>query len=96
MMAEEHRGQRLALVQAALSRTFSGYVAYCERNSAETVGGRQYGDMISGILHLGEEEAKELYSLIRAFLDGHEQKAKGGAAWEYALIAYPVSEARDE
>ncbi|NLV59073.1 MAG: ArsR family transcriptional regulator [Clostridiales bacterium] len=95
MMGEEHRGQRLALMQAALSRTFSGYAAYCERSTAEAAQGQQVGDMLSGILHLGREEARELFALIRTFLDEHEQKGNSSEAWEYALIAYPVSEGQD-
>ena len=61
-------------------------------NSESTVGLEQFGDMLSGITHLRPEAATELYAVIRAFLDAHEEPADGATPWEYALIAYPISE----
>lgn len=92
LLNDETRDQRVALMQADLSRTFSGFTAYCGQASAPAAGERQFGDMLCGIVHLEEAEAKELYAMIRAFLKEHEQTGRSGAAWEYALIAYPVSE----
>ena len=91
LLNDEYRDQRVALMQADLSRTFSGFTTYCEQAPAHA-DQRQYGDMLSGVVHLEEAEAKELYAMIRAFLKEHEQTDKSGAAWEYALVAYPVSE----
>jgi hypothetical protein len=88
---DELKDQRLALMQADLSRTFSGFTAYCSQNTADSIQDRQFGDMLSGVVHLEEAEAKELYDMIRAFLAKHEQTGKSGAAWEYALIAYPIT-----
>ncbi|NLI54776.1 MAG: helix-turn-helix domain-containing protein [Clostridiales bacterium] len=90
LVHDENRNQRIALMQADLSRTFSGFLAYCEEESESAVSGRQFGDLLSGIVHLGREEAKELYAAIRAFLDAHEAGAADSEAWEYAVIAYPV------
>ncbi len=95
LIEDKNKAQRLALMQSSLSRVFSGYAAYCEEDPEEAVGAAQYGDMLSGIIRLDGEEAKALYSLIRAFLDAHEQSGGGGDAWEYALIAYPVAEAEN-
>lgn len=92
LVDDENKNQRLALMQADVSQVFSGFLAYCEANSEATLGQAQFGDMVSGITHLGPEEAKELYGMIRAFLEAHEQRQADTSAWEYALIAYPVSE----
>ena len=83
---------RLALMQADIARIFSGYTDYCQANPQSTVGPEQFGDMLTGISHLTPTEATELYGMIRAFLTSHEESASGTAPWEYALIAYPVSE----
>lgn len=91
LLNDELKDQRLALMQADLSRTFSGFTAYCSQNTADSIQNRQFGDMLSGVVHLEEAEAKELYDMIRAFLAKHAQTGKSGAAWEYALIAYPVT-----
>ena len=92
LVADEHRNQRLALMQADISQVFSGFAAYCLEHSEATVGPEQFGDMLCGITHLTPPEAKELYGVIRAFLDAHEERGAGTRAWEYALIAYPVAE----
>jgi len=92
LVDDENRDQRLALMQADISRVFSGFTGYCMANSEATVGIEQFGDMLSGIAHLTPQEAKELYAMISAFLDAHEEPAAGAKPWEYALIAYPVSE----
>ena len=92
LMADEHSNQRIALMQANLSGTFNRYVDYCAATSEQTIGENQFGDMLSGILHLKADEAKALYALIAAFLEAHETVSAGTSAWEYALLAYPVLE----
>ena len=92
LVNDENQNQRLALLQTEITRVFSGYTAYCEANSEATIGREQFGDMVSGILHLAPEEATELYGIIRDYLAAHETRGAHTAPWEYALIAYPVSE----
>lgn len=84
--------QRFALMQASLSSIYSGFSSYCAGHPYATIGPEQFGDMLTGITHLTPAEAKELYGMIRAFLDAHEERAKDTTAWEYALIAYPAAE----
>lgn len=84
--------QRIAALQNAILQTASGYADYC-RNDLQTVKpGEPFGDMLSGILHLEPQDAIALYAQITDFIQSHEQKTKRSAAWEYALIAYPVRE----
>ena len=90
LVDDENRNLRLALMQAEISRVFSGFVSYCEEVSERTIGSEQFGDILTGIMHLEPEKAKELYAMIRAFLDAHEEHSAGTSAWEFALIAYPV------
>jgi hypothetical protein len=51
--------------------------------------------MLSGVIHLTREEAKELYGVIRTFLDSREEKKEDTTPWEFTLIAYPVAEVKD-
>ena len=92
LMVDEHSNQRIALMQANLSGTFTRYLDYCAATSEQSVQNQQFGDMLSGILHLKPDEAKALYALIANFLQAHEAASDGSSAWEYALLAYPVSE----
>ena len=88
---DEHSNQRVALMQANLNGTFNRFVDYCAASSAETIGDGQFGDLLSGVVHLKPDEAKALYALIANFLQTHEGTSDGTSAWEYALLAYPVS-----
>lgn len=90
LVADECSPQRIALMQTNLNSTFNGFMNYCAGVNEQTLGDRQFGDMLSGITHLREDEAKELYALITDFLQAHESVSEHTSAWEYALIAYPV------
>ncbi len=52
--------------------------------------GHFLADQLSGVIHLREDEADELYKLIRSFLDDHEGREKGTVPFSYALVAYHV------
>ncbi len=93
-IADENDEQRLAIMQNSMNSMFSSFTDYCKSNRARMEQGAQHGDILSGVVHLTREEAKELYGLIRTFLDSREERKDGTSPWEYALIAYPV-EAND-
>jgi IclR helix-turn-helix domain. len=88
--------QRIALMQADISLRFAGFIAYCEALGTHYSDEYQFGDMISGITYLKPSEAKELYQMIRTFLDTHENRNSGTEAWEFAIIAYPVGQDQHE
>ena len=95
-IADENDEQRMAIMQNSINTVFSGFSEYCRSSRARDEQDAQHGDMLSGVIRLGREEAKELYALIREFLDSHEQtERKDATPWEYALVAYPVAEERD-
>lgn len=85
-----HREERFALLQSIVSQVFSGFSDYCEKRAAGEAEAGQFGDMLSGVIRLNNEEAGALYTMIRGFLNEHEGGGSQGEAWEYALIAYPV------
>jgi predicted ArsR family transcriptional regulator len=91
IMADEFSNQRIALMQSTLNTTFSGFLEYCAGTNEQSIGDQQFGDLLSGILHLRQDEAKTLYVLISDFLQTHESQQENTSAWEYALIAYPIS-----
>ena len=66
---DELGDQRLALIRNSISTVFAGYSEYCRRGDDGIDIGGQHGDMITGIAHLGRQEAKELYGIIRDFLE---------------------------
>ena len=94
LIQDEYAEQRLALLQNSVSAVFEGFAQYCKK--ADATGCRlERGDVLSGILYLAPQDAKELYGIIQAYLDAHETAKAGGEPWEYALIAYPARENTD-
>ena len=77
-------------MQADITQRFSGFLTYCEALGVRMSDDTQFGDMLSGIIHLKQSEAKELYQMIRSYLDAHENRDQDSDAWEFAIIAYPV------
>jgi len=45
-------------------------------------------DILSGVVHLTESEANELYDMINIFINSHSKSAEDTHPFEYALIAY--------
>lgn len=88
---DENEEQRFALMQNSINATVSGFSEYCKNSRTQAEQDAQHGDMLSGVIHLTREEAKELYGVIRTFLDSREEKKEDTIPWEYALIAYPAA-----
>lgn len=95
LVDDEYGDQRLALIQNSISTVCNGFFDYCRQGVGNLDPEVQHGDMLTGVVHLGRQEAKELYGIIRAYLDAHESNRDGGTPWEYALVAYPVAEPED-
>ncbi len=91
-IGDEHANKRIALMQGNLNSAFTGFLDYCAASSDAETSDQQFGDMLHGITHLRQDEAKQLYQIITDFLQTHETPAEQTSAWEYALIAYPVEE----
>lgn len=91
-IADEHSNQRIALMQGNLNSAFTGFLDYCAASCNAETCDQQFGDMLHGITHLRQDEAKQLYQLITDFLQTHETPAENTSAWEYALIAYPAED----
>ncbi|WP_320129066.1 helix-turn-helix domain-containing protein [uncultured Sphaerochaeta sp.] len=45
-------------------------------------------DMSTGVIHLSQKEADDLYKLIRKYLSVHEEKKEGTLPFVYSLVAY--------
>lgn len=47
------------------------------------------GDLITGIAHLSQADAKRLYEMVGAFIDGHTCPASNDeSVWEFAFLCY--------
>lgn len=91
LIQDEYAEQRFALMQNSVSAVFEGFARYC-KNADKSNSHTEHGDILSGIIYLAPQEAKELNGIIRAYLDAHETAKEDCEPWEYALITYPVQE----
>jgi DNA-binding MarR family transcriptional regulator len=48
----------------------------------------KFADFLSGVVHLTEEESKELYFMINDFLEKHSKASTDTHPFEYALVTY--------
>ncbi len=87
--------QRIAMMQSGVNGVFNGFLRYYSQASEEPAPADPLGDVMWGVMRLGEAEARELSQVVRRYLDGHQATGEGRAPWEYALIAYPVPEGDD-
>lgn len=45
-------------------------------------------DQLTGVVHLGKDDADQLYKIIRNFLDNHERKGENTSPFVYSLVTY--------
>lgn len=95
-LQDEHRQDRYALMQSLIASVFSGFVNRHIENLSANTPIEKSGDFLSGAIHLTDEDAKELYGMIRSYIEAHEHKGKDTIPWEYELIAYPAGDKVDE
>lgn len=100
-LSDDTASQREVLVQDRISKTFDGFMTQMRNvvnkypNSSNEVL-RQWGDVMSGVVHLSNQEAQELMNLITDYIDNHAQPAADRSPWEYALIMYHAKEELDD
>jgi hypothetical protein len=50
------------------------------------------GDLITGIAHLSQADAKRLYDMVGTFLDEHAlPTGNDESAWEFAFLCYETN-----
>ncbi len=93
--------QREVFLQEKVAHTYDGFIAQKKKviNSLGESGPEikeQWGDVMTGVLHLTDEDARELFQLIDGFVEKHAEPSKEKHPWEYALILYNAREDIDE
>lgn len=57
---------------------------------------RKWGDILTGVVHLSEEQSAELIKLITEFIEQNSAPTSGSSPWEYGIIAYNAGEISNE
>ncbi len=78
---------RKAFMDSHLAQIYASYEATVKQHphQSET---SPYGDVITGIVHLTDEDAAALAKLVAQFLIGHDTASETTHPWEIAMIAY--------
>lgn len=83
--------EREATTRMMFAETGERFMSSLAEMRARTVAEPEHfsGDLLGGIVHLDQKEAKELYTLIQDFLDTHGQSQHDQKTpWEYAFLLY--------
>lgn len=94
--AREHPAERRAVLMQLVNNVLSGFLRVPDRHPADEPddAGNKYGDIMTGIAYITDEERRELFSLVTEYLRRHEKKEPDTRPWEYALILYDTAEAK--
>lgn len=89
-------GERSAVVQNILLNTLNGMnegLARAKKLGIPAERLPEYGDFLSGVVHLTPEDAAQLLALINEFIESHKTPSRQTQPWEYALILYNSGDA---
>lgn len=85
--------ERELLIQDSIARIYDGFNKQMTKRvrlhgELDPDSLTKWGDIVTGVIHLEQQESDELIKLITEFLDKHGKATKTSSPWEYALIAY--------
>ncbi len=89
---DELSEERDILAKNMIYETYNGFQNLIEykRNhlSEEFNKGNKLADILSGVVHLTQNEANELYDMVNNFINSHSKSTEASHPFEYSLIAY--------
>lgn len=85
---QEYAAERSLMAENSLAGVYRGFCAAAEEGRFEPENQPFRGEMLTGVVHLTQAQADELYRLTRRFLRQNQQPAPGSEPFEYALILY--------
>jgi len=92
--SDGHADVQRAVTMSLVNNVLTGFISSAEHRIEKGIlfeRMRDYGDVMTGFLHLSDDDRKELFSIIDAYLREHEAPRGGTSTWEYALILYDTS-----
>lgn len=82
-------GERDAYAQNMLAEAYEGYKNVVEKYRGKAVEWNG-GDILSGIAHLTDHQAKQIREEILKFMQENQSASEVTKPWHYALVAYRV------
>lgn len=89
--------QRRVFMQNSLAKVYEGFCEQMEKRAAQPGSTKsdslqQWGDILSGVVHLKEKQSKELIKMIMTYIEQHASPSPDGIPWEFAMIIYNAEE----
>ncbi len=94
---DDLKSERSAVIQNILLNTLEGFNGRLEWAAEKGIPNdllTEYGDFLSGVIHLTRDESAELMRIIKEYLELHGKRQAGAQPWEYALILYQADVVR--
>jgi DNA-binding MarR family transcriptional regulator len=89
---DELSEERDILARNMIYETYNGFQDLIKYKRAlltdEFNKGNKLADILSGVVHLTEKEANELYDMVNNFINSHSKSTEASHPFEYTLIAY--------
>lgn len=89
--------QREVLIQDSIAQVYDGFQKQMKKridlqgdNDPDNL--QKWGDILSGVVHLSEQQSNSLMKLITEFIEQHSASTADSCPWEYAIIAYNAEE----
>lgn len=89
--------QKEVLVQNCIAQVYDGFrkqmkkrISLTGENDPNSL--QKWGDILSGVVHLSEEQSVELIKLVTEFIEQNSAPSADSSPWEYAIIAYNAGE----
>lgn len=79
-------GEKELFAQNLLRNIQDGFFKYSRETKLNTE--HFSGDMGTGVIHLSQKEADDLYELVKNYLSSHEEKKEGTIPFVYSFVAY--------
>lgn len=99
-MDDNSAPQREVLIQQRIAKTYEGFLtakksrlSHCVNPDVELL--RQWGDILTGVVHLTEQESNDLMGIISEYIESHSKPASDRSPWEYSVILYNAEEKLD-
>lgn len=91
--------EREVYLQNAIANVYEGFRTQISKvKQQETLKEKDkniWGDIMTGVVYLEEEESHELLDIIQTYIEKHSKAKKGQNPWEYALVLYNAKEITD-
>ncbi len=93
-IAQSFTNEKLALLMQLVSNVMAGFTRVLERHQNKKLPGdlSNYGDVLTGIAYIAEQEREELFGIVNDYIQKHEIPKENADAWEYAVVLYNTTE----